>query len=312
MAPSPARPQSTRDAIFAFYESRQDSGYREHLGASLIGTACERALWFSFRWATRAHHSGRLLRLFDRGQMEETRFASALRSIGVKVMTVDPDTGAQWVCRARSGHFGGSADAVIYGAPEAPEEWAICEMKTHSAKSFADLVKKGVTEAKPLHHAQMTVYGHLLGIDQALYLAVNKNDDDLYAEWIKIDPAEGDRLVAKAERIVSSPTPLSKISRDPSWFVCRFCDHKDVCHGGALPERHCRSCMNSTPVADGKWHCARYDMPLTLAEQKAGCADHRYLPPLVAGEQTDGAEDGAWISYTRADGTVWVDDGPKT
>jgi hypothetical protein len=311
MAPLPERRQPTREAIFTHYEAQQDSGFREHLGASVIGNSCERALWYTHRWATRANHSGRLLRLFERGQSEENRFTQALRAIGVKVMTVDPDTGRQWECRDDSGHFGGSADAVIFGAPEAPQTWAICEMKTHAAKSFADLVKKGVRESKPLHYAQMTVYGHLLGLDRALYLAVNKNDDDLYAEWVHIDVAEGTRLVAKAARVVNSPTPLSRIAHTETWHECRFCDHRGACWNGALPERHCRSCMHSTPAADGAWHCAKHDKLLTLAEQKAGCTDHRYLPPLVAGEQTDAAEDGSWIEYTRADGTSWRDQGPN-
>ena len=44
----------TRDAIFAAYEAQADTGFRAHLGASLIGKDCERALWFDFRWTTRA------------------------------------------------------------------------------------------------------------------------------------------------------------------------------------------------------------------------------------------------------------------
>ena len=29
-----------------------DDGLRQHLGASLIGKPCERALWYTFRWTT--------------------------------------------------------------------------------------------------------------------------------------------------------------------------------------------------------------------------------------------------------------------
>jgi hypothetical protein len=63
--PPPACPTVT--AIYAAYEAAADNGYRAHLGASLIGTECERAIWYSFRWATRARHTGRLLRL-NRGE----------------------------------------------------------------------------------------------------------------------------------------------------------------------------------------------------------------------------------------------------
>jgi hypothetical protein len=46
--------------------------------ASHIGTECERAIWYAFRWATRARHTGRLLRLFDTGNLAEARFVADL------------------------------------------------------------------------------------------------------------------------------------------------------------------------------------------------------------------------------------------
>ena len=66
--PEPASP--TRDAIFAAYEADRDDGFRPHLGASQIGKSCERALWYDFRWATSARFPGRILRLFETGQLE--------------------------------------------------------------------------------------------------------------------------------------------------------------------------------------------------------------------------------------------------
>lgn len=309
MAPLPERRQPTRDAIFAQQEAGQDNGYRAHLGASIIGTSCDRSLWYTFRWATSARFTGRLLRLFERGQMEEARIVKALRAIGATVFPVDPDTGNQWEFRDETGHFGGSMDAVAIGLPEAPKTWALVEMKTHSDKSFRDLVAKGVQESKPLHWAQMTVYGYLGDLDRALYLAVNKNNDDLYAEWIHLDRAEGARLVAKAQRIINAPTPPTRAYQSETFFECRFCNHSAACWGDSLPERHCRSCLASTPVAGGQWHCARFDKLLTLQEQRAGCDAHRFLPPLVKGEQVDAAEDGAWIEYRMVDGVVWRDEG---
>lgn len=309
MAPLPTRQQQTVDAIYQTYEAKQDEGYREHLGASLIGEACERSLWYSFRWTTRARFAGRMLRLFQTGHLQEDRLVTDLRNIGVQVLSVDPDNGAQWRVRDDTGHFGGSMDAVGVGFPEAPAAWHLIEFKTHSLKSFAALKKDGLQVSKPRHWSQMIAYMHLGQLERGMYLAVCKDNDEIYQERLHADLAEGIRVVAKAARVVSSPTPLSKISNNPAWHECRFCDHHPTCHGDALPERHCRSCMFSTPVADGAWHCARHDKLLTLAEQKAGCPAQRYLPDLVKGEQTDAADDGAWIEYRRADGSVWRDDG---
>jgi hypothetical protein len=301
--PAPATP--TVDAIYAAYEAAQESGYRDHLGASLIGGPCGRAAWYSWRWATRARHTGRLLRLFETGQLEEARLVANLRRIGVTVLDVDPDTGRQWVVRDGSGHFGGSMDAVAVGFPEAPKAWHVCEFKTHNAKSFAKLQAEGVEKSKPLHWAQMQAYMHLADIERAFYLAVCKDTDELYQERVRRDQEAGLRIVAKAERIIGAAQPPERISQDPAWFQCRFCDHRDACHGDAVPERHCRSCLHSTPVAGGGWHCARLQAELTPQVQRVGCAAHLYIPGLVPGEQVDAGED--WVAYRMRDGSTWRD-----
>ena len=83
----------TVSAIYTAYEAAAETGWRAHLGASLIGTPCERAIWYSFRWASRARHTGRLLRLFETGNLAEARFVADLRRIGVTVLDLDPATG---------------------------------------------------------------------------------------------------------------------------------------------------------------------------------------------------------------------------
>jgi hypothetical protein len=72
-----------REKILASWEARQ-SPPRPHLGASQIGNDCNRALWYSFRWAVWPHFDGRTLRLFDRGQREEAVFVEELRRIGAR------------------------------------------------------------------------------------------------------------------------------------------------------------------------------------------------------------------------------------
>jgi hypothetical protein len=301
--PAPATPTVT--AIYAAYEAAQESGFREHLGASIIGNECERAIWYSWRWTTRARHSGRMLRLFQTGHLAEVRFIADLRRIGVTVMDVDPDTGRQWNVRDETGHFGGSMDGMAQGFQEAPSAWHVCEFKTHGSKSFAGLVKDGVAKAKPAHWAQMQVYMHLSQTTRAFYLAVNKDTDELYQERVKYDAEAALRIMAKAERILRAVEPPARISKDPAWWQCRFCDHAAACHGEAMPERHCRSCLHSLPVAGGEWHCVRHVWNLDRKAQEIGCAAHLYIPALVPGEQVDAGDD--WVSYTMPDGSEWRD-----
>ena len=93
MAPLPPPPTPTLDAIYAAYVAEAGDGFRDHLGASIIGKDCERALWYDFRWASRRVFSGRMLRLFDTGKREEDRLVRDLRRTGATVLDADPETG---------------------------------------------------------------------------------------------------------------------------------------------------------------------------------------------------------------------------
>ena len=304
MADLPAPPTPTLTAIYADYEARQGDGFRDHLGASIIGKSCARALWYDFRWVTPVYHSGRLLRLFETGQQEEDRFVRNLRATGATVLEVDPETGRQFRVEAHGGHFGGSLDGVALGLLEAPKTWHVLEFKTHGAKSFADLTAKGVVLSKPQHAAQMQIYMHLTGITRALYMAVCKNTDALHIERLKADPAMAERLLEKAARVIFAQHPPARISEDPAWFECRFCDHHAACHGARFPAHHCRSCLHATPI-DGGWHCARHDRILSPADQRFACLQHLYIPDLVPGEIIEVGED--FVTYRMADNSIWTD-----
>ena len=306
MAELPAITSLTREAIFAGYEADASDGFRSHLGASLIGKACERALWYDFRWTTKARFEGRVLRLFETGNREEERLVRNLRRTGATVLEVDPETGRQFRVQAHGGHFGGSLDGVAIHLLEAPKAWHVLEFKTHSNKSFTDLVAKKVRESKPQHFAQMQIYMHLMGMNRAMYLAVNKDTDDLYVQRVEADVAYTEQLLEKARRIIFAPTPLPRISEEPSWYQCRLCDHADVCHGPRAAEINCRTCLHSTPV-EGGWHCDRHQKPLSEVDQRTGCEQHLYLPPLVPAAQVDAGED--WVDYEFSGGVCWRDAG---
>ena len=306
MAELPAITSLTREAIFAGYEADASDGFRSHLGASLIGKACERALWYDFRWTTKARFEGRVLRLFETGNREEERLVRNLRRTGATVLEVDPETGRQFRVQAHGGHFGGSLDGVAIHLLEAPKAWHVLEFKTHSNKSFTDLVAKKVRESKPQHFAQMQIYMNLMGMNRAMYLAVNKDTDDLYVQRVEADVAYTEQLLEKARRIIFAPTPLPRISEEPSWYQCRLCDHADVCHGTRAAEINCRTCLHSTPV-EGGWHCDRHQKPLSEVDQRTGCEQHLYLPPLVPAAQVDAGED--WVDYEFSGGVCWRDAG---
>lgn len=307
-APIPMNKSTTVQAIYRLHEAREAAAPpRGHMGASVIGHRCERALWYSFRWATPSSFSGRMLRLFERGQLEESRFVAELRGIGAEVFDADPETGDQFRYADVDGHFGGSMDGAATGLPEAPKTWHVLEFKTHNLRSFGELKNKGVRESKPEHWAQMQCYMGWSGMDRALYLAVCKDNDELYAERIEADPLAFIELVEKARRIIRAAEPPQRISNDPAWWVCKMCDHRAACHGESAPAATCRTCAHSTPIPGGEWNCGHWQDAIPLDAQREGCEAHRFIPSVLAfAEPIDATPEGAVIYACRMDGQKFV------
>lgn len=306
MAALPAPKSQTVEAIYTWWTGKLGRVSRR-LGASQIGKECERQLWYGFRWATMGEaFDGRMLRLFNRGHREEAVFVEELRGIGCDVRDVDPSTGEQFTFTAVGGHFVAKIDGVALGIPEAPKTWHNVSFKTANAKTSAALAKSGVQAAKPENWAQSQIEMRLAQLDRTLYLSVNKDTDELYAERIRRDEAAGLALEQKAERIIYAAEPLPRISEDAAFFKCKFCPASAVCHTPALPAVSCRTCLHATPEpdGDGRWSCAKWGADIPLDAQRAGCSEHLYIPALLArwGAVEDASETEGWVAYKAADG----------
>lgn len=271
------------------YRTDED-GHRSHMGASIIGQECARSIWYSFHWAWKSNFSGRMIRLFNRGHLEEARFIAMLLTIGVQLWQQDNE-GKQFRISWAEGHAGGSGDGVCLGLPDLPPQThALLECKTHGEKSFIELAGKledwrkyledptrmafpgkGVKEAKPEHYAQMQMYMRRMGLAAALYVAVNKNTDDIYLELIALDIEYADLYLTRGEKIVWMENPPEKLSQSPGFWKCRFCDHKPHCHLKKAPDVNCRTCEFSKPIEGGKWRCGKKDMDIPKETQLTGC-----------------------------------------
>ena len=231
----------------------------------------------SFRWAVREKFEGRMLRLFRRGHMEEATIIRDLRAIGIDIRSSQQRV-------AFGSHVSGSLDGVIQsGVPEAPNKRHVAEFKTHSKKSFDDLVKQGVEKSKPMHFVQMQVYMHGTNIDRALYLAVCKDDDRIYTERVRYDKEVAEKAIERGKRIALADRMPAPLSADPSWYQCRFCPAHAFCHK-AEPTKfaNCRTCAHSTAMPDSTWRCERHEADNIPVEfQHKGCDDHIIHPDLV-------------------------------
>ena len=255
------------------YSTKEDL-WRDHLGASLIGRECGRELWYSFHWATEKRFDGRMLRLFNRGHLEEPRFIALLVMIGCQVWQVDAN-GKQFRIGDHNGHFGGSMDGVIQGLPDIPDQPVLGEFKTHNAKSFEKLVTSGVLTAKWEHFIQMQLYMGKNSLKWSAYCATNKDTDAIHIELVQFDQLQYLRYLERAGMLIQATSPPPKINESPGWFKCKFCDQKEVCHGGAPLAVNCRTCHWSRVAEEGRWACVYPPSPehnLSKEVQRIGCA----------------------------------------
>lgn len=257
--------------------SQNQKPFRKHLGASLIGDTCNRKLWYSFRWFKRPDFSPRLLQLFNRGHLEEARFIALLLMIGCEVFQQD-EKGRQFNISESGGHFGGSGDGIALGVPDIPEgQSCLLEFKTHNDKSFKKMVKEGVSLAKPQHAIQMNVLMFKMGIQYALYMAVNKNDDALYGEILELDSNLAVLHLKRADNVIYAEKPPEKLREHGSFFECKYCDFSQICHNNAIAETNCRTCRFSKPVDGKQWVCHKHNKILTEDMQYEGCDHHLHI-----------------------------------
>ena len=295
----------TAAAIFAWYEGHAEDWRRPHLGASQIGDeACMRKLWYGFRWAQERVLDGRTRALLERGKREEKRVARLLRAVGMTVEERDHVTGKQRRVSFLGGHFGGSADGIVLGVFEAPKTWHLLEVKTANRKNFDRIEKEGVRAAMPGHFAQAQTYMHGLKLKRCLYVCVCKDDDRIYVERIRYDKQYADGLVQKAKLVIEAPAPLTRIKDDPTWYECKFCDYRPVCHAMQAErlERNCRTCASATPLDDGSWRCDHFRLPIDERAQRDGCPQHVFVPGLLPWPAVDASPEERWVDYQRHDG----------
>lgn len=299
----PMNTEKTMLAINAYIENHQEDGNRNHLGASVIGRTCGRSLWYLFRWVHEERHLGRILRLFDRGHLEEARFVKWFRDAGIRVWDRDAD-GKQIRIIDCKGHFGGSLDGICKGVPDLDhDELCLVEFKSHSEKSFNQLLRKKVKLSKPEHYAQMNIYMGKMSLKWGLYAGINKNTDEIYLELLPFDVNNYKRHMDRAEVIIRAAAPPLKINESPGWWQCRFCSYKNICHKGECPEINCRTCCLATPIEDGNWSCA-IQQPEVL-EKQVGCGHHIIIPTLVPFEMVNVNEEFHYIEYKAHDGSLF-------
>lgn len=314
----------TLAAVDRELEARQSKSTRTYLGMSQIGHPCARNLWYSFRWVAGRHISAKGLKAIQDGFAGEDVMASRLRMVpGVTLKTVD-DQGQQFGFTSIHGHFKGHMDGAVIGLLEAPKTWHVWEHKQVNPTKFKALSsavdKNGEKSAlkywDEVYHAQAICYMALSGMERHFLTVSSPGGRDYMSVRTEADSQEAKRLLDRAEKVIYADEPLPRISNDPAWYQCKFCDFRNVCHGTQIPQPNCRTCAHVTVGRDNaEWYCERHHKQLSTQDQRNGCQSHRFIPVLLenVASMTDASQEGNWVRYKRrSDGVEFTNGQPPT
>ena len=219
----------------ALLEQHRQQRRRDYLGGSRIGEPCARKLVFELTNAPIDEgkgFDGRMLRIFDAGHEFEDLSIRWLRAAGFDLRDKGQD-GRQFGFSIAGGAIRGHIDGVIVAGPDVGISWpALFEHKSLNAKSWTDLVNRGVALSKPIYYAQLQIYMAYMDLASALFTALNKDTQALYHEIVGFDPSTAQALSDKAVDIIRAAQAGElppRIAQNPDFHLCRWCFFAQRC-----------------------------------------------------------------------------------
>lgn len=241
----------------------QPINFRKNLTAS-SWSACDRAMWFTFRNVSAVQHKAETLRTFAMGHLLEDAIVNWLKIAGYKIAYQQQELFNKF------GNPIGHIDGVIVDDGNIPR---LLEIKTANSKRFKEWLKNGVPDS---YKAQVQIYMHHSHqfsksgkrLTSAKFVVLNKDTSEIHTEVMEFDEQYAELQVERLENIIEAESmPIGEDS-----FICNFCDHKAVCKGEILSTVDtCRTCSNVS-VVNGNFQCQ-------FGETR--CENHVIHPQLV-------------------------------
>jgi hypothetical protein len=132
---------------------------------------------------------------------------------------------------------------VITAGPEALglKYPMLFECKTMADKHWRACARSGVAATRPIYAAQVATYQAYMesaveGISRnpALFVAVNKDNQELLLELLPFDAALAQRMSDRAIKVITATEADELLPRgyvDATHFECRMCSWQDRCWG---------------------------------------------------------------------------------
>lgn len=197
---------------------------RNYLGASIVGTDCDRQLWYSYHEPLPID-SAKVLRIFDVGHELELSVVKWLELAGLKLFTTDSN-GDQF--GFSDGPISGHADGVVLGIPFDEKAPHLLEIKTANDFRWKAFVKDGFCSDEK-YKAQIHIYMLKLRLKKCLAVVLNKNTQEIYYEIIEFDEFEAISSLNRGMAIAETKDLPDRKYPSRSFFKCQFCNYKERC-----------------------------------------------------------------------------------
>ena len=230
----------TLDAMHRIIEAAEaEKPPRRYLGASSIGRACERAIWYSINDVPRKPMGIAGIYATQEGHNTEALVASRLRMVpGIELWTEGED-GQQ--IGFTDGNFSGHVDGVIKGILQAPATPHIWEHKSTNPKKYAEFIKlrdkhgeKGaLKEWNFTYYIQAQIYMHYLKLTRHYLTVTTPGGRDITSCRTEYKKDVAESYIARAKRIIAATQAPVRLSDNPAWYECKWCEFYEVCHGNA-------------------------------------------------------------------------------
>ena len=222
----------TIQAIDLWYEAQRKA--RGYLGLSQVGHECKRYLWYVHNGHIGKQPDGRVLRLFQMGNMVEDQMVFDLRACGFNIYHQQREV----VFTQDDVRLVGHIDGIIEGLLESSATPHLFECKSASKKKFEELEKLGSYQKwNETYYWQVEVYMLGLKLKRAAVFVYCKDDSRLYMERIKLDrQATIDKLNVIFEAITSPFEPDRACPR-ADFYKAKWCDYYGQCFNAGVCRR---------------------------------------------------------------------------
>ena len=172
---------------------------------------------------------GRILRLFQLGNLIEDQVVEDLRACGFRLYHPQREVVFTQDETTLTGHI----DGIIEGLIESPATPHLFECKSASRKKYDELIRKGSYQAwNEVYYWQ--VQGYMLGLKlkRSAVFVYCKDDSRLYLERIKLDRSAAIEKLRSVFQAISSPIEPDRACPRVDFYKAKWCPYYKVCFWG--------------------------------------------------------------------------------